>query len=899
MAVDQDLLDDIAGSIADLYREVETALVKIVAAQLKKDTVAPNAELKLGSIQKLRTAAEAVYKRLQKTKSAKIKEAIRTAYRNGYGSALASMPFSKAIRADAKQAMGDVPNAAVIENIAQALHRDLGRVEGNILRNVMDAYRAVQAAGAARIVSGAQTRRQASQAMWQRLIDRGITSFTDKAGRVWKLSSYAEMIGRTNAQRAAIQGQTDRLTSLGLDLVIVSDSVQECKICRPWEGKILTLSGPVGKVQVEHATRDGVMVDVQVKATLDQARAAGLFHPNCRHSVSAYAPGITKQPTNTADPEGDEARQRQRYLERQIRKHKERAVGALTPEAKKKANVAVRAWQKELRDHLAANPKLKRLPYREQIGAGNIPGKGGPQGGPVGDLQPPSKPDAPATPDAEEQAREEAARREQEAREAAERARREAEEQARREAEEAAQKEAEEKARREAEERAKRRVENGDFSKLRQVGPRGGSNPGGLFEDADGNRWYVKTQKSEQHAANEIAAARLYNEAGIRAPDIYPGRGAPGLPDGPQTASRIVEASPAPADMLRGPAREGFGVDAWLASWDVAGLTFDNMLLAPDGSVVRIDTGGSMLFRAQGDPKGAKFGDTVPEWLSLRDKKQAPQAVQLFGGLTPTEQETALEKVEKVTPDAIRRIVTEAGLPGSVADTLIARRNDLLQRLPGVRDSAKRQRAYDKARSGAATHQAALDAVPYRLTISPPELEPKPAWTSAQVEESEKALRWYRGSGYDLINRRLRAGDPDHEDIRAIDRVMDISGLKRPVLGYRGIQRPGLVFGSDWNDVDLAGLEWTEKAYVSVSVDERVASNFAGGGHPPLVMRIVTPAGAPGVRLSDIAPSSRSPMGIREEAEILNKRGIKYRVVADHGYDAAGVRRIDVEVMNR
>ncbi|MET8383610.1 hypothetical protein ABZV14_11495 [Streptosporangium canum] len=54
------------------------------------------------------------------------------------------------------------------------------------------------------------------------------------------------------------------------------------------------------------------------------------------------------------------------------------------------ARARVRAAQAALREHLKANPKLKRLPYRERIGAGIIPPAGGPKGGPVGDLQPPA-----------------------------------------------------------------------------------------------------------------------------------------------------------------------------------------------------------------------------------------------------------------------------------------------------------------------------------------------------------------------------------------------------------------------------------------------------------------------------------------------------------------------------
>src|SRR5690606_21498046 len=71
----------------------------------------------------------------------------------------------------AARAKGVVPNTAVIEAIAKAVHQDLGPVSSNILRDTVDAYRAVQAESAARIASGAFTRRQAAQAAWQRLVD--------------------------------------------------------------------------------------------------------------------------------------------------------------------------------------------------------------------------------------------------------------------------------------------------------------------------------------------------------------------------------------------------------------------------------------------------------------------------------------------------------------------------------------------------------------------------------------------------------------------------------------------------------------------------------------------------------------------------------------------------------
>jgi hypothetical protein len=111
-----------------------------------------------------------------------------------------------------------------------------------------------------------------------------------------------------------------------------------------------------------------------VKATLDDARARGFQHPNCRHSVRTYLPGVTQLPDGpTADPDGDKARQRQRAIERAIRRWKEREAASLDPVATAAARAKVRTWQGEMRGHLKANPSLKRLRYREEIGGGNTP----------------------------------------------------------------------------------------------------------------------------------------------------------------------------------------------------------------------------------------------------------------------------------------------------------------------------------------------------------------------------------------------------------------------------------------------------------------------------------------------------------------------------------------------
>lgn len=381
MPVNPATLAALAAKVVALYRDMELALVQLIASNLDKGWESPRwAEERLAAVRTLRRTAQAIVNHVTAAAAGEMHTAIVDAYRLGGLAAvtelprgIAGTPAVEAVRAAASV----VSQTGPVEVLAQALVDDVGVRSSNIVRDTVDAYRSVTAAASGRMLGAGQTRRQAAQAAWQGLTDRGITSFTDDGGRRWQLSSYVEMAARTVTQRAAVQGQTERLGTLGIDLVYVSNSAQECRLCRPFEGQVLRRDeGPTGRLTVAHQLT-GEPITVDVVATLPGARLAGLFHPNCRHSVSAYLPGVTRVPSGpTADPEGDAARQRQREIERAIRRWKVRDAGALDPDAGKAARVKVRLWQGALREHLAANPTLKRLPYREQIGAGNIPKPG-------------------------------------------------------------------------------------------------------------------------------------------------------------------------------------------------------------------------------------------------------------------------------------------------------------------------------------------------------------------------------------------------------------------------------------------------------------------------------------------------------------------------------------------
>lgn len=253
---------------------------------------------------------------------------------------------------------------AIIELIAGDLVESLSPAPTRALRAISDVYQEVQALGSANVATGVTTRLGASQQMFDDLIRRGVTGFIDKAGRNWHLDSYAEMAIRTGAMNAQIESRMSTYADNGMDLVYVSDSPNECDLCRPWEMEILTLRGEPGKRVVQSVT-GGAPVTVTVAGTLEDARAAGLLHPNCTHNITAYLPGATVDDYPKRDDKVlYELEQEQRYIERQIRHWKRREAAAIDTLAKHNARWKIVEWEDQLKYHITRHPGLRRRSER-------------------------------------------------------------------------------------------------------------------------------------------------------------------------------------------------------------------------------------------------------------------------------------------------------------------------------------------------------------------------------------------------------------------------------------------------------------------------------------------------------------------------------------------------------
>jgi predicted DNA-binding WGR domain protein len=221
-----------------------------------------------------------------------------------------------------------------------------------------------------------------------------------------------------------------------------------------------------------------------------------------------------------------------------------------------------------------------------------------------------------------------------------------------------------------------------------QVGPQQGSNPGGKFKDAAGAEWYCKFPENADIAKNELLSAKFYQMLGVNGPNIklVNKGGKVGV------AAKWVDVkkgSPAQLTKAKG-AHDAFVIDAWLANWDVVGAEYDNLMLGKNGEAVRVDVGGSLLYRAQGSPKGDAFGSEVTELAVLLDAGTNAQSAAVFGGISKASMSWGLNQLAKMKPSQIVELCEKAG-PGSekvradLATTLIARRANILKKM-GVPD---------------------------------------------------------------------------------------------------------------------------------------------------------------------------------------------------------------------
>lgn len=254
------------------------------------------------------------------------------------------------------------------------------RAETAALRMTDDIYRQTVNRAQLAMAAGEMTLDKAVDMAVEDFLNSGINCIVYKDGRRVNIADYVRMALRTTATRANLQGQAKRYAELGVDTVQISSYSMCSETCEPWQGRAY-IDDVFTPWQGETEQRGG---EVWGKSNycgrwfplLSTAVSKGLFHPNCRHAMLYYKEGISELAPPIPAEELKRLREReqkQRALERNVRKAKRRVVGFSDPDNIRQAQAELKAAQKELREYIAkvnaeeGETVLKRNGAREKV----------------------------------------------------------------------------------------------------------------------------------------------------------------------------------------------------------------------------------------------------------------------------------------------------------------------------------------------------------------------------------------------------------------------------------------------------------------------------------------------------------------------------------------------------
>jgi len=208
----------------------------------------------------------------------------------------------------------------------------------------------------AEVLAGSKTTREAIRETAAAWSANGIPALIDNAGRTWTPEAYASLVVRGNVRETVNATQDARFNQFDIDLVLVSSHVGSRPEHVPFQGRVYS--------------RSGTNPDYPALSDTGYGTGEGIGGYNCAHELYAYTPGMEKsyQPYPVKESEeAYKASQKQRYLERQIRKAKRDETLLKTPEARQKVKNA----QARMRAFIDESGRTRR-PDREQIGKAEV-----------------------------------------------------------------------------------------------------------------------------------------------------------------------------------------------------------------------------------------------------------------------------------------------------------------------------------------------------------------------------------------------------------------------------------------------------------------------------------------------------------------------------------------------
>lgn len=344
--------------IASLFERGELGLISAFAAVLRSG-IRPRKPLRYRSLQNRRTRNQlnrAVSRLLNQLSQDIQRSAVKALTEEYIATAREIESFADGLQADSDALDFEAQrvSAEILNDMSVTFETELRYMR----RDVDDLYRQIIEAEAENREATSATLNSAVQNAMRRFAENGITGFTDIAGRNWGIYEYTNMAMRTAIHRASLQATLNTMSRIGIDLCFVQRHAGACPKCTSWYGKILSASG----LSDEYPS-------------LQQAMDAGLFHPNCCDVLQVYIPGVSDLDAGMGgfSQEASAARyaasQRQRALERDIRRWKRIQAASITPEDERAAKAHVDLLQRRLR----ALTGEYDLPRRYDRESGRVP----------------------------------------------------------------------------------------------------------------------------------------------------------------------------------------------------------------------------------------------------------------------------------------------------------------------------------------------------------------------------------------------------------------------------------------------------------------------------------------------------------------------------------------------
>ena len=187
-------------------------------------------------------------------------------------------------------------------------------INTNLLQASSQVYTDILTRSAAQVLTGNLTLQQALVKTAGEWAKQGMPAIVDKAGRTWSTEAYVNMVTRATQKNVATSMQESRMDDYEIDLVEISSHAASRPSHIDYQGKIYSRSGKSKKYPSLKDTSYGKGADGLVTGI------------GCNHIAYPFISGVSTKRYEPYDKkeslEAYKQSQKQRYLEREIRRSK-------------------------------------------------------------------------------------------------------------------------------------------------------------------------------------------------------------------------------------------------------------------------------------------------------------------------------------------------------------------------------------------------------------------------------------------------------------------------------------------------------------------------------------------------------------------------------------------------